>query len=145
MRSTHACTPSFATFFANIHVGCCLFSHNQKSKTNKKNKLMVFLVLDSIIYFFVLDSRVIDIKCAQLCNKKNAEHTRMYTNFRSFLLNIHVGCCLFSHNLKYKKNQTQKVSFCALLLTFFAVRPTIFELVFLFFYKDVLRTCVKKC
>ena len=30
IRSTHACTPSFAYFFLNIHVGCCLFSHVQK-------------------------------------------------------------------------------------------------------------------
>ena len=34
MRSTHACTPSFATFFSNIHVSCCLFSHLQKTKKN---------------------------------------------------------------------------------------------------------------
>ena len=28
IRSTHTCTPLFATFYRNIHVGCCLFSHD---------------------------------------------------------------------------------------------------------------------
>ena len=35
--------------------------------------------------------------------KKNAEHTHMHTNFRNFFINIHVGCCLFSHILVHKK------------------------------------------
>ena len=38
MRSTHACTPTFATFRANIHVGCCLFSHINKTKNNVQNQ-----------------------------------------------------------------------------------------------------------
>ena len=37
MRSTHACTPSFATFLLNIHVGCCLFSHTINNKMTTKN------------------------------------------------------------------------------------------------------------
>ena len=41
MRSTHACTPSFAHLFLNIHVGCCLFSHKQ----NKKNKIIFSLIV----------------------------------------------------------------------------------------------------
>ena len=36
MRSTHACTPSFAHLSLNIHVGCCLFSHNYNQNTNIK-------------------------------------------------------------------------------------------------------------
>ena len=37
MRSTHACTPSCATFSRNIHGGCCLFSHKSSHQNKKSN------------------------------------------------------------------------------------------------------------
>ena len=66
----------------------------QSTKNKKKNPsaidvLGLIVFLQHHITFFNEDN-----------NKKNAEHTRMYTNFRAFLLNIHVGCCLFSHKPK---------------------------------------------
>ena len=44
--------------------------------------------------------------------KKNAEHTRMYIIFRNFFLtNIHVGCCLFSHNQPNHQNKKSNKGF----------------------------------
>ena len=107
MRSTHACTPSFAHFSLNIHGGCCLFSHDLHKKTNKHNSRHPSLLLSCLLVFDnYTSSRVCRDTIAQLCikRKKNAEHTRMLTNFFThFLLNIHVGCCLFSHDPKTNK------------------------------------------
>ena len=90
---------NFRNFFlANIHVGCCLFSHNFKSKTHNKKNLW-FDALSIIKYFVVSCIYLHNELIKERSEKKNAEHTCMYTIFRNFFhRNIHVGCCLFSHN-----------------------------------------------
>ena len=67
----------------NIHVGCCLFSHDPH--INKKKQKKMVLCLRAILILF---SRICDLSltCTVVqLKKKNAEHTRMYTNFRAFL------------------------------------------------------------
>ena len=48
MRSTHACTPSFAHLYLNIHGGC-FFSSTTKTKIKKKQ---IQLIYSAIICFF---------------------------------------------------------------------------------------------
>ena len=76
----------------------------QKKKTTKKcvvSRTLLFLILRGHVYF--------SNKHAQLCNtKKKMRSTHACTpSFATFLLNIHVGCCLFSHNLTNYKNKTK--------------------------------------
>ena len=61
MRSTHAYTPSFATFLPNIHVGCCLFSHNPK-KPNKKKKSDVQIAFVTFLFGSIIICTVVQLK-----------------------------------------------------------------------------------
>ena len=76
MRSTHACTPSFALSLLNIHVGCCLFSHNQTANVNETKK--VFCVCKP--FYSVSFAFLNYLKLAQLCNtkKKCGAHTHVH-------------------------------------------------------------------
>ena len=61
----------------------------------------------------------------------------MHTNFRAFLLNIHVGCCLFSHNITYTQmNQSSEMSLAAIKSHY--MRSSIICLTF--FHKNVFRS-----
>ena len=97
MRSTHACTPSFATFHRNIHVGCCLFSHNNlPTKTKLKSTILPprfvtkFCFLLATILFYSTNL----IKRAK--RKKNAEHTHMYTIFHYYFFSIFTSVVVYS-------------------------------------------------
>ena len=61
MRSTLACTPFFTTFSLNIHVGCCLFSHNILKNTKNKKLSVVMSANKSQRYLIIYN-------IAQLCN-----------------------------------------------------------------------------
>ena len=81
MRSTHACTPSFAVFFLNIHVGCCLFSHIHNS-IKKFQIICGVSFFDHRMKYTATDEH--QLTCTVVQNiKKNAEHTHMYTILRT--------------------------------------------------------------
>ena len=77
MRSTHACTPSFALSLLNIHVGCCLFSHE---KHNKKKKIKS-VVQALLVFLWCCLHVTFQKRFAQLCNtkeKKCGAHTHVH-------------------------------------------------------------------
>ena len=83
----------------NIHVGCCLFSHNKRNspKTITKNALLLWRA-----FVIVLASCSVISK-----RKKNGAHTHVRTTVQLGEWNIHVGCCLFSHITNKNKTKIQ--------------------------------------
>ena len=71
----------------NIHVGCCLFSHHQPTNdtNNHYGSIKAVIMKDCLRRKF----------CKE---KKNGAHTNSCTTVQFSERNIHVGCCLFSHN-----------------------------------------------
>ena len=110
MRSTHACTPSFALSILNIHVGCCLFSHITKI-TKHNNYLSHIICLGNFVVCFV----IINIPKTNLIKERSEKKMRSTHActpfFATSLLNIHVGCCLFSHNSTIKTTKNKQVVF----------------------------------
>ena len=69
---THVCT-TVQLSERNIHVGCCLFSHKNECKQNKKNKEMFMF---ATLFMFCLRS-------VNYFKEKKTEHTRMYAQLCS--------------------------------------------------------------
>ena len=114
MQSTYTCTPSFAHLFS-IFTSVVVYSRTTpfiKTKTKKP----VYCDLRTWTWFcFELHRLFAKHTYKKAQRKKNAEHTHMYTIFfATFLLNIHVGCCLFSHHSNHKhKKKEQGVCGCS--------------------------------
>ena len=91
----------FRCFLSNIHVGCCLFSHNPPQKTKK---------IISVVSNAINSQRHIIINnIHQFCAKKKKCGAHMHVHQLSLsLLNIHVGCCLFSHNHNVQNHKNKK-------------------------------------
>ena len=89
---------SFATFFSQYSRQ--LLSILAQPEYNNQTTTTVICFDESLLRLCFDCCGVTFITCTvvQHKRKKNAEHTRMYAIFRaSFSLNIHGGCCLFSH------------------------------------------------
>ena len=88
---THVHHLSLSLF--SIFTSVVVYSRTTTTKNSKETNLICYCTdLNPLRKSF---NKINLHSCA---TKKNAEHTRMYTNFRAFLANIHVGCCLFSHD-----------------------------------------------
>ena len=73
MRSTHACTPSFAPFLLNIHVGCCLFSHISNQPKIKTN--LVVLCIANLQHYFLSWMSYTNCTVVQTTKKMRSTHT----------------------------------------------------------------------
>ena len=71
----------------NIHVGCCLFSHKKRDTINFNTKSSTALLL-------IVSHQRVSLMTKE---KKNGAHTHVRTTVQLVEHNIHVGCCLFSH------------------------------------------------
>ena len=101
MRSTHACTPSFALFFS-IFTSVVVYSRtNQLTPNTTKqvgvNCLSTWLCL--VIYNISHDLHSCAIK------KKNAEHTRMYTILSQLSFAIFTSVVVYSRTPINEKKQ----------------------------------------
>ena len=99
MRSTHACTPSFAHSLFSIFTLVVVYSRTNlpiktKLKKKKDSRKWTFLVLFISRYKLLYKANLIK----ERSEKKCGAHTHVRHLFATFSLNIHVGCCLFSHN-----------------------------------------------
>ena len=117
MRSTHACTPSFAHFFSQYSRRLLSILARPKRKQQKTKQHRSLQRIFDLVFVedYLLFYKTNLIK--ERSEKKNAEHTRMYTNFRSFssqysrrLLSI-----LARQHLNYKKNNYSVVEATTLL------------------------------
>ena len=115
MRSTHACTPSFRNFFTQYSRRLLsILAHPRNPKQTKKiNYGLYIFVRHNLFLFLDFSSDSINLhSCAIKKRKKCGAHTHVHHLFAHFFLNIHVGCCLFSHNhphLNNKKKQKEYV------------------------------------
>ena len=133
-----------ASLSLNIHVGCCLFSHNfSKLKTIKINDFArrvvnnCFLAATSSFLFNELNK-------SEAQKKMRSTHA-CTPSFATFLSNIHVGCCLFSH--KYNKMTTKNTLWCEYCNQSHCnvVINKSFSICLTFFSQRVLRAFAKKC
>ena len=97
MRSTHACTPSFATFFLAIFTSVVVYSRTStKHKKNKTKQSGVIIAFNSPLCRHIINySLTLLIKRQQ---KKMRSTHACTLSFAHFFFNIHVSCCLFSHD-----------------------------------------------
>ena len=99
-RSTHACTHNCAARRAKYSRR--LLSILAQQNTKKTNKTRVGIASGTKIVLLG-SSRVTFFKKMIFKIKKNGAHTHVCTTVQLVNLNIHVGCCLFSHLYKQKK------------------------------------------
>ena len=110
MRSTHTCTPSFATFL-HQYSRRLLSILAQPIPHNSLHWQVVYAAL--VVNYCVEHVNTQYVKqLAQLCNQKRKKcgaHMHAHHLSRLFFLNIHVGCCLFSHNPPSNKTKSPQV------------------------------------
>ena len=87
----------------NIHVGCCLFSHIKANNLRSIIGWFRIALLRNIVRLSII--------IFEKRKEKNGAHTNSCTTVRLGERNIHVGCCLFSHNYRNSKTKKKVVSF----------------------------------
>ena len=97
---------NFRAFLSNIHVGCCLFSHDL-TPTKSHNIIVLWFAL---LLFLLCDSSILQSLYKRAKRKKMRSTHTCTPTFAPFFPNIHVGCCLFSHN--DIQNTTYKYQWC---------------------------------
>ena len=105
MRSTHACTPSFTTFSPNIHVSCCLFSHNYPKQTTKQTICYAPASRLNVCYLWHQFTNELNKKAKH--KKKCGAHTHAHQLFAHLLL-IFTMVVVYSRTTVQKKKTTKK-------------------------------------
>ena len=99
----------FSLIFFSIFTSVVVYSRTTIKQKSKYNNSVSNNAINCIGFLLNVEAPLL---FAQLCNakKKCGAHTHAHHLFATSSLNIHVGCCLFSHNFRKQKREQLKDS-----------------------------------
>ena len=99
----HHLSHSFFSIFTSVVVYSRTKNENNTKKKQKGLYMQAFLCC---VVFCVIEVILQLHSCANKKRKKCGAHTHVHHPFATYSLNIHVGCCLFSHVQTNKNKNT---------------------------------------